>query len=83
MRQVFSGSVVVLFLAPFALLGGAGPTKNGAPDNNGDWPQWRGPQRNAISTETGLLQQWPGERPQAPVGLAQSQRRQIGRRRLF
>jgi outer membrane protein assembly factor BamB len=24
-----------------------------------DWPQWRGPQRNAISQETGLLQQWP------------------------
>ena len=25
----------------------------------GDWPQWRGPQRDAISTETGLLKQWP------------------------
>src|SRR5262245_45247588 len=24
-----------------------------------DWPQWRGPQRNGISKETGLLQQWP------------------------
>jgi outer membrane protein assembly factor BamB len=24
-----------------------------------DWPQWRGPQRTGISTETGLLQQWP------------------------
>ncbi|TWU36109.1 hypothetical protein [Novipirellula artificiosorum] len=24
-----------------------------------DWPQWQGPQRNAISTEQGLLQQWP------------------------
>jgi outer membrane protein assembly factor BamB len=24
-----------------------------------DWPQWRGPQRNGISTETGLLQSWP------------------------
>ncbi|MHB1307864.1 MAG: PQQ-binding-like beta-propeller repeat protein [Limisphaerales bacterium] len=24
-----------------------------------DWPQWRGPQRNGVSAETGLLQQWP------------------------
>src|SRR5204862_2893140 len=24
-----------------------------------DWPQWQGPQRNAISAETGLLQSWP------------------------
>ena len=24
-----------------------------------DWPQWQGPDRNAISKETGLLQEWP------------------------
>jgi outer membrane protein assembly factor BamB len=24
-----------------------------------DWPQWRGPQRDGISKETGLLKQWP------------------------
>ncbi|HZO83872.1 MAG TPA: PQQ-binding-like beta-propeller repeat protein, partial [Verrucomicrobiae bacterium] len=28
-----------------------------------DWPQWRGPQRNGISKETGLLKQWPKEGP--------------------
>ncbi len=28
-----------------------------------DWPQWRGPDRNAISKETGLLQEWPAEGP--------------------
>jgi outer membrane protein assembly factor BamB len=28
-----------------------------------DWPQWRGPQRNGISQETGLLKQWPTEGP--------------------
>lgn len=28
-----------------------------------DWPQWRGPQRNGISPETGLLQAWPKEGP--------------------
>ncbi len=25
----------------------------------GDWPQWRGPSRDGVSKETGLLQQWP------------------------
>jgi outer membrane protein assembly factor BamB len=28
-----------------------------------DWPQWRGVQRNGISSETGLLQEWPKEGP--------------------
>ena len=28
-----------------------------------DWPQWRGPQRNGISSETGLLTEWPKEGP--------------------
>ena len=26
-----------------------------------DWPQWRGPHRNGISVETGLLAEWPKE----------------------
>jgi outer membrane protein assembly factor BamB len=28
-----------------------------------DWPQWQGPDRNAVSKETGLLQQWPKDGP--------------------
>ena len=28
-----------------------------------DWPQWRGPERNGISPERGLLKQWPAEGP--------------------
>src|SRR5687767_10489735 len=28
-----------------------------------DWPQWQGPDRNAISKETGLLQEWPEDGP--------------------
>lgn len=28
-----------------------------------DWPQWRGPQRTGISTETGLLHEWPAAGP--------------------
>jgi outer membrane protein assembly factor BamB len=28
-----------------------------------DWPQWRGPRRDGVSTERGLLKQWPGNGP--------------------
>lgn len=28
-----------------------------------DWPQWRGPARTAVSSETGLLPHWPAEGP--------------------
>ena len=30
---------------------------------NSDWPQWRGPNRDGVSKETGLLKQWPAEGP--------------------
>jgi outer membrane protein assembly factor BamB len=37
-----------------------------------DWPQWRGPRRDGISTEGGLLESWPEEGPpirwRRPVG---------------
>jgi outer membrane protein assembly factor BamB len=29
----------------------------------GDWPQWRGPNRDDVSTETGLLKEWPADGP--------------------
>jgi outer membrane protein assembly factor BamB len=35
-----------------------------------DWPQWQGPDRNGISKETGLLQEWPAAGP--PVVWSQT-----------
>ena len=32
-------------------------------DSRSDWPQWRGPQRSGVSSETGLLRQWPAAGP--------------------
>ena len=29
-----------------------------------DWPQWRGPNRDGISEEVGLLKEWPDGGPQ-------------------
>jgi|WetSurSiteA1Bulk_404760.scaffolds.fasta_scaffold08598_2 outer membrane protein assembly factor BamB len=31
--------------------------------SGGDWPQFRGPDRNNISSETGLLRSWPAQGP--------------------
>jgi outer membrane protein assembly factor BamB len=40
------------------------------------WPQWRGPQRDGVSTETGWRKDWPAEGPRklwnARVGLGMS-----------
>lgn len=41
-----------------------------------DWPQWRGPDRNGVSAESGWLDQWPANGPttawKAHVGLGYS-----------
>lgn len=34
-----------------------------SPVSGDDWPQWQGPDRNAISKETGLLKEWPKDGP--------------------
>ena len=38
----------------------------GLPDEptEADWPQWRGPRRDAISAEPGLLAEWPEGGPE-------------------
>src|SRR5829696_6936458 len=41
---------VIAVIVPCSLVGRAAAA---------DWPQWQGPDRNAISKQTGLLQQWP------------------------
>lgn len=40
------------------------------PMNAADWPQWRGPQRNGISSETGWMTRWSGAGPKR-VWMAQ------------
>jgi outer membrane protein assembly factor BamB len=34
-----------------------------AAQSAGEWPQWRGPNRDGVSKETGLLKQWPAGGP--------------------
>ena len=45
----------------FSLLAGASLTASIS--SAADWPQWRGPNRDDISAETGLLKQWPATGP--------------------
>lgn len=39
------------------------PASAQVPSKPGEWPQWRGPNRDGISTETGLAKQWPEKGP--------------------
>ena len=41
------------------LLGNSAPLAGQVPAKPGEWPQWRGPNRDGISAETGLLKEWP------------------------
>ncbi len=50
----------ILYCVVLALLG---PQALGDTPQANDWPQWRGPDRNAVSQETGLLQEWPESGP--------------------
>jgi len=50
-------------LAVVALAAGLSGSLSGQGPAPGDWPQWQGPDRNSISKETGLLQQWPSAGP--------------------
>lgn len=51
--------VTSLSKADQALLGGS----SGGGSTPGDWPQWRGPNRDDVSQETGLLKKWPSDGP--------------------
>ena len=53
----------VLALAPAAIAQSPVPASatrwSGGEMDPGDWPQWRGPLRDGVSTEKNLLDQWP------------------------
>jgi len=51
-RRLFVATAVLLCMTSAALAQTAA-----------SWPQWRGPNRDGISKETGLLKQWPAEGP--------------------
>lgn len=57
---VTSASAIAMMLAAAAVIETALP-RAAAP--GGNWPQWRGPQRDGVSTETGLLTSWPAGGP--------------------
>jgi hypothetical protein len=50
----------ILFAATVFVVGTVSLTGQSA---STDWPQWRGPDRNGLSKETGLLPQWPRSGP--------------------
>ena len=42
---------------------GSGSSRASVGEPRDDWPQWRGPRRDGVSKETGLLKDWPANGP--------------------
>lgn len=56
--------VFVVFVAVACLLSwGISKGMAQVPSKLGDWPQWRGPNRDGISLDKGLLKEWPSGGP--------------------
>jgi len=53
--------LLALALTAFVYSGNDSPVQAQTP--GGYWPQWRGPDRTGVSTETGLLTSWPAGGP--------------------
>src|SRR5262249_31507781 len=58
-REIFHRNAALLERLAQADLSQEPPNKELA----GDWPQWRGPRRDGVSRETGLVGSWPKEGP--------------------
>ena len=55
---IAGGAVLVVFLAT-AAMSAAKPARPPGDTATINWPQFHGPNRDNISTETGLLKRWP------------------------
>jgi outer membrane protein assembly factor BamB len=58
-----------LFIIWFSVQASSETVNHSAPPNTvpsgpSDWPQWRGPERNGMSKDSGLIKQWPSSGPQ-------------------
>jgi len=68
-RHVCSGTtlLVAAVIVSLPLASAAPPASTAspapAPAAGAEWPQWRGPNRDAISADTGLLKSWPDGGP--------------------
>src|SRR5688572_16943772 len=58
MRRLLSHFCCAAWMVCFAAVAAAQ-----VPFNADDWPQWRGPNRDGISLDKGLLKEWPKEGP--------------------
>src|SRR6185437_12927511 len=48
----------------------AAPVLRGAANSSPEWPQWRGPDRSGVSSETGLAKSWPASGPSAAWSIS-------------
>jgi outer membrane protein assembly factor BamB len=63
-RRPLHAACLVLTLTAASVFAAQGSAPKAAPVRDaGNWPQWRGPHRDGVSTDTGLLTTWPAGGP--------------------
>ncbi len=62
-RATYLGWIVALVCATNCTFAAPVETASLVRSDQPDWPQWRGPRRDGVSDETGLLQSWPAGGP--------------------
>jgi len=55
--------IFAVMIAALFMIGWNFNAENFSSETPDDWPQWRGPNRDGISKETGLLKNWPASGP--------------------
>src|SRR5688500_13996258 len=63
LRSAMAGLAFAAAVLLAASLAAAQRSAQRADSSPADWGQWRGPKRDNLSTETGLLKQWPVKGP--------------------
>ena len=61
--RLFGSSWCIGFLIILAYALGMAVITSGQSGSGTDWPQWRGPARNGLSNESGLMAEWPTSGP--------------------
>ena len=61
-RKILKLRLLAILASLYLCFSAVSSTSSAKPASS-DWPQWRGPDRSGVSSETGLLKQWPAAGP--------------------
>lgn len=63
LRWTLYAGVFLVLMVPPIMMSAPAPTPTANVAGKANWPQWRGPQRDGVSLDKGLLTEWPKNGP--------------------